>query len=120
MASIPTYADFAARFPGLDASAHQSWVAERLSDAWGWYGDWRDRAEAALLSTAHRFVLDVQAGAGQAGGRIVASERTADLAVAFGGAGGSSDLTLTSYGRQLLQLQRLQPGRLPRVGGRCR
>lgn len=119
--SEPTFEEFVEAFPSLEAAEHQGWVEARLAEGWGLYAGWRRwRARAALLMTAHRFVLEVL-DTDAATGRLVTSQRVGALSVSFGSAQNRTSagyLDQTGYGQQLLDLQRRSQARLPRVAGR--
>jgi hypothetical protein len=113
----PTLADFAQRFPTLDAEHDDEAIGALLAEALRYVDDsWReaDYADAALYLTAHWLTAEKSAeqSSGQPG--EIASESFGPLSVSYARATGTdaASLKTTHYGKQF---DRLRRGNFPSI-----
>lgn len=125
MTSVPTYNDFAARFPDLATadSARQAWIAARLTSDWNgtsaaaWGGL---HSEAVLLKVAHRYALRLERERRGATGKAV-EVKTKHLSVKWGNTGssaadGDAYWQRSGYGEEYLELRDTTLGSGPSWG----
>ena len=125
--SPPTYAQIAARCPGIGtvSSDYQTWMGNISTEMWETISSdfWGvERPLACALLTAHAYLREkVQAtgGGGTAGPKTARSAGNWSETYAAPGSSstayGDADLATTQYGRDFLRLREGRAGLFPRV-----